>query len=82
MSLAMMPPGQAGTVVAILAGSGLTARLDAVGIRPGVRLVKTSGLPFGGPVTVGVGNVQLALGRGMAAKILLEIEPETRGEQP
>lgn len=47
-----------------------------MGIRPGVRLAKTSGPYLRGPVTVRVGNAQLALGFGMAGKVVVETEEE------
>jgi len=79
VSLADVGQGQSGTVLVIQAGFGLTSRLDSMGIRPGVRLEKISGSPFHGPVTIRVGNVNLALGHGMAAKILVQIEAPPRG---
>ena len=82
VSLAEMAPGKEGTVVAIHAGFGLNNRLDAMGIRSGVKLVKTSGSLFGGPIAVRVGNVRLALGHGMAMKILVELESSPREDRP
>ena len=82
VSLAEMAPGQGGTVVAIQAGFGLTNRLDAMGIRSGVKLVKTSGSLFGGAIAVRAGNVHLALGHGMAVKILVELESSPREDRP
>lgn len=55
-------------------GFGLTRRLDAIGIRPGSRLIKTSGPYLRGPVTVRIGNAQVALGFGMAGKVVVEVE--------
>jgi ferrous iron transport protein A len=75
-SLVEMGMGQEGAVVEVQGGLGLTRRLDAMGIRPGVRLAKTSGPYLRGPVTVRVGNAQLALGFGMAGKVVVETEEE------
>jgi len=47
-------------------------RLEAMGIRPGKVVVKVSGLAMGGPVTVTVDGRQLAMGRGIAARVLVE----------
>ena len=63
-------------VVDIQAGFGLIRRLDALGIRPGKALVKTSGSYMRGPVTVRLGNAQIALGFGMASKVILDVEAE------
>jgi ferrous iron transport protein A len=72
--LVSMRPGQTGVVARICGGLGVTKRLDAMGIRPGVNLVKVAGQLFGGPVVVQVGNAQMAVGFGMAKKILVKIE--------
>ena len=82
VSLSDMPMRNSGTVVAIQAGFGLTRRLDAMGIRPGITLTKIAGSPFGGPVVLRVGHIQLALGYGMALKILVELESSPREDAP
>jgi ferrous iron transport protein A len=76
MSLVQMMVGAEGTVRQLAGGLAFTRRIEAMGIRPGVRLVKTSGSYLGGPVTVRAGNVQLALGYGMASKVMVEVETE------
>ena len=77
VDLASLPAGAKATVLSIAGGFGAAHRLDSMGIRPGVRLRKISGQPFGGPVTVEVGGGRIALGHGLARKIL--IQPETEG---
>lgn len=47
-----------------------------MGIRPGVNLVKVAEQLFGGPVVVQVGNAQMAVGFGMAKKIIVETETQ------
>ena len=71
-----MGMGQEGVVVEIQGGLGLTRRLEAMGIRPGVNLAKTSGPYLRGPVTVRLGNAQVALGFGMASRAIVQIEEE------
>lgn len=71
-----MGMGQEGVVVEIQGGLGLTRRLEAMGIRPGVDLAKTSGPYLRGPVTVRLGNTQVALGFGMASRVIVQIEKE------
>lgn len=75
-SLVEMGMGQEGVVVEIQGGLGLTRRLEAMGIRPGVNLAKTSGPYLRGPVTVRLGNAQVALGFGMASRAIVQIEEE------
>ena len=64
--------GTSGTVVAIEGGAHLVKRLDALGIRPGVQITKRSSQLLRGPVTIAVGNSQVAIGHGMAKRILLK----------
>jgi len=73
-----MQAGQSGTVVEILGGHGLVNRLNAMGIRPGKRITKVSSMFMRGPVTIQVGQAQIAIGFGMAGKIVVELE----GERP
>lgn len=69
-----MRAGQSGTVVEISGGIGLTDRLNALGIRPGKRITKISSMFMRGPVTVLVDRSQVAIGYGMAGKILIEVD--------
>ena len=68
--LAFLGEGEAGRVVEIRAGRGLTRRLIAMGIAPGmkVRVLKSSGP---GPILVEVGQTRIALGRGVAMKVIV-----------
>jgi len=68
--LAFLGEGEVGRVVEIRAGRGLTRRLIAMGIAPGtkVRVLKSSGP---GPILVEVGQTRIALGRGVAMKVLV-----------
>jgi len=74
LTLAQMRTGQSGTVVGVKGGMGLIRRLDALGIRPGVKVTKISAALFRGPVTIRVGNAQVALGFGMAKRIVVEVD--------
>ncbi|RXL88855.1 ferrous iron transport protein A, partial [Citrobacter sp. AAK_AS5] len=58
----------------ILGGGGLRRRLEAMGLPPGATIVKLTGSPFGGPVVVRIGPVRLAIGFGMAGKVMVEVE--------
>ena len=87
ITVCQMRPGQSGTIVQILEGyghqrgrghgcHGLAGRLQALGVRPGKRITKLSGMFMRGPVTLQVGQAQLAIGYGMAGKILVEVDGE------
>ena len=74
LTLAEMRTGQKGTVVGVLGGHGLIRRLDALGIRPGKRVIKLNSTLFRGPVMLRVDNAQVAVGFGMARKIIVEAD--------
>lgn len=74
LTLGRMEAGQTGTIIQILGGRGLTQRLEALGIRPGKRVTKIGSMLFRGPVTLRINHTQVALGFGMANKILIEID--------
>ncbi len=69
-----MYPGQNGRVVRVEGGAGLLSRLGAMGIRPGRKITKLSSMLMRGPVTVQAGSTRLAIGYGMASKIIVELE--------
>ena len=66
--------GESGPVVEILGGFGLRGRLLRMGIREGARLTMVGPPSVGGPVVLLVAGSQVALGFGMAAKILVEVD--------
>lgn len=72
VNLAQMKSGEEGIIVAIQGGYGLMRRAEALGVRLGVKIRKISSQFMRGPVTVQVGNTQVALGFGMAQKIIVE----------
>ena len=72
VTLRQIRTGQSGVVLEIQGGHGLISRLYALGIRPGQRITKVSSTLMRGPVTVKVGNARVAIGFGMASKIIVE----------
>ncbi len=74
VTLAQMQTGQSGTVVQIQGGHGLVNRLSALGIRPGKRIAKVSSMFMRGPVTIKVDRAQVAIGFGMAKRIIVELD--------
>ncbi|MBA7600225.1 hypothetical protein ES703_07274 [subsurface metagenome] len=71
--LSQIEAGQSGKVVQIQGGRGLINRLSSLGVRPGQRVSKVSSMFMRGPVTIQVGNAQVAIGFGMAKRIIVEI---------
>ncbi|MBU0486290.1 MAG: ferrous iron transport protein A [Proteobacteria bacterium] len=69
-----LKPGEGGRIAQIDGGHGMVGRLAALGIRPGRRITKLSSGFMRGPVTIEVDRAQMAIGFGMANRILVEIE--------
>ncbi|OFW58875.1 MAG: hypothetical protein A2133_02295 [Actinobacteria bacterium RBG_16_64_13] len=71
-SLAMVPPDSTAVVAALPRSHGLAKRLIALGLNPGaeVRVLQNRG---GGPLIVEVHGARLALGRGQAARVAVEL---------
>lgn len=74
ITLISMKNAQSGIVVAVKGGKGMINKLESLGIRLGVRITKKSAVIGGGPVIIGVGNTELAIGHGMASRILVEVD--------
>ena len=69
--LTELDQGQEGTIVSVQGGRGVQARLRNLGLVEGQRIRKLSALAWGGPVVVDVKRSQIAIGRGMARRILM-----------
>lgn len=70
MPLSMVSPGEVVKVVAVRAGWGLQRRLADMGLTPGVQIrVINSQRP--GPVVIDIRGSRLALGYGIAHKIMV-----------
>lgn len=70
MSLSMVQSGELVQVVAVRAGWGLQRRLADMGLTPGVR-VKVINSQGRGPVILDLRGSRLALGHGVAHKIMV-----------
>ncbi|QUL98838.1 MAG: ferrous iron transport protein A [Candidatus Fermentithermobacillus carboniphilus] len=71
MTLEEAPVGLELVIDQIAAGEGATRRLLDLGVYPGVRVSVIASHPWRGPVVVRVGGTRVALGRGLARKILV-----------
>jgi ferrous iron transport protein A len=70
MSLTSVNQGREVTLIDIQGGRGLRSKLYSMGLFPGVKLkVVGNG---GGPIMIAVNDTRLALGFGMARKIMVE----------
>lgn len=75
MSLALAKEGERVVIKDILGGREARARLASMGLRPGDRLevISNDGL---GRLIIARGSIRLALGRGMAQKIMASMDGE------
>lgn len=73
LPLGFVPTGSTVLIQKIGGGRSLSQRLTEMGLVRGtsVRVIKND---VGGPLTISVGESRLALGRGMALKIMVEEE--------
>lgn len=82
--LTALRDGETGTVTSIKTGHGkgwgrgwgFEKRLMDMGLTPGTRVTVVKSAPFHGPLEILVRGSRLALGRGMAERIFVEIEKE------
>lgn len=69
--LSAMRAGQSGTVIRLDGGTGVVRKLEDMGVRTGVRITKVSGQIMRGPVVVRIGSTRLAIGHGMARRVVV-----------
>ena len=78
MPLSLAPSGRSVLLRRVRAGhDGLTSRLAALGLLPGVRVLVCHN-DRNGPVILGLNGSRLMLGRGMADKMSVEDGGEAR----
>ena len=68
--LIMLPRGSRARIVNIQAGRGLRRRLMQMGLTPGSEILVLENTT--GPVLISVRGVTIALGRGIASKIIVQ----------
>jgi ferrous iron transport protein A len=69
-----MRAGQSGTIVQIQGGRGLVNRLNGLGIVPGKKITKISSMVMRGPVTIEVDRARVAIGFGMASRVIVKTD--------
>jgi ferrous iron transport protein A len=74
LDLTQMQPGESGVITEIHGGHGFERKIQSMGIRPGKRIIKVSSHFWRGPQTIEIGNLQVAIGFGMAKKIFVQVE--------
>ena len=74
ISLVQMKEKDKGRVAEILGEGIFKNRMMSMGIYPGRDITKLSHFALRGPVTIKVGRTVLALGHGMASRVLVSME--------
>ena len=72
LNLTDLDQGEDGVVVDLKGGQRFKQKLNAMGVRCGKNITKISNMVMKGPVTVKVDNSNIAIGRGMADRIILK----------
>ena len=82
--LSELEPGEVGVIISIQASTrhehrrrhswGFQKRLEDMGLTPGTRITVARSAPFHGPIEICVRDSRLAIGRGMAKRILVRVE--------
>ncbi len=73
-TLRNLPLGASGKITRLTGGGRFQSKLSSLNLRVGKTVTKVTDQPFAGPVVVEVDNTQVTIGRGMAEKILVEVE--------
>jgi len=64
--------GEIAKIKDVLGGKHFINKAESLGIREGVQITKVSSQMMSGPITVKVGQTQIAIGHRMAKHIILE----------
>jgi Fe2+ transport system protein FeoA len=75
-TLAQLPAGQSATIVAIHGGWGIRQRLQQIGLHIGDRIILKRSALWGGPVLLTANQADIALSRGMAHHIHVQLPTE------
>jgi len=76
--LSYLKPGEGGRVAFMRGGRQSCQRLADMGLTPGAYVKVVNAAPFRGPVRVEVRGTSLALGRGLASQVFVQVEDEGR----
>lgn len=72
MTLDQLDAGRRARVVEIRGGRGLRSHLEQMGVHPGDTISVAGAGAFRGPVLIEVHGSRIALGRGVARKVIVE----------
>jgi ferrous iron transport protein A len=72
-TLDRLSAGETAVVHRLRGGHGMQGKLDALGVRPGKRVRMVSSQFMAGPITVLMDGRQMAMGRGIARKVVVRV---------
>lgn len=81
INLTQLKNGKAAKVIRIQGGHHMIDKLEAMEIVPGSIIVKKSASLMKGPVVIEKGNMQFAIGYGMARRIIVEPVEQNQGNR-
>jgi len=70
--LVNLKEGEGAEIISVLGGQMANKRLADLGLTPGTKIKVLRKAPFFGPIEIEVRGSKLALGRGIASKILVK----------
>jgi DtxR family transcriptional regulator, Mn-dependent transcriptional regulator len=73
IALSELKEGQSGKISFIRGGHNVLQRLLDMGLTPSTKITLMKAAPFEGPIQISVRGSKLALGRGIASKVFVEI---------
>jgi DtxR family Mn-dependent transcriptional regulator len=76
VSMGDLKQGQCGKISFIRGGHNVLQRLLDMGLTPGTKICVVRVAPLGGPVELSVRSSKLALGKGVAAKVFVDVEKQ------
>ena len=71
--LSHLKPGEEGDVAFVRGGSNACQRILDMGLTKGTKVKVTKAAPFNGPIEVSVRGTSLALGRGLAGRVFVQM---------
>jgi len=74
ISLIELDTGKVAKVKRLEGGTGFQRRMASLGIRVGKTIRKITSAPLRGPIVVEVDGARVAIGRGMAARVFVEVK--------
>jgi ferrous iron transport protein A len=74
MKLTDLQPGQKARILRLEGGYGFQRNLRTRGIREGKIVEILTRQPYGGPIVISIEERDIAIGRGMASRVIVEVE--------